>query len=556
MIKRLILGISLVALLIQSCGKKKGGESELGKVFRYNQAEGLSSLDPAFARNQANTWATTQIYNGLFELSNDLTIPSLVDTWEISENGLTYTFTLKKGIHFHDNEVFPDGKGREVKAEDIVYSFKRLINPATASTGAWVFNDKVLHDSKGMAVDTCFKATSDYTLKIYLHQPFSAFLQILAMPYTFIVCKEAVEKYGKDFRIHPVGTGPFMFKSWEEGNSLVLVKNTTYWKKDESSNKLPYLDAVQISFIPDKNQEFLTFQQGKLDFVSGLEENSKDMILNKNGTINDEFKSKYIIQKVPYLNTEYIGFQLDPSKYQDKKSPLLNKKFRQALSWAINRTELVSFVLNNLGTPGTSGFVPAALPSFDKEKVIGYNYNTEKALALLKEAGYPEGKGLPELKLNTTNQSKAVAEYLQKQWAAIGVNVKIEINQAATHQELADNGKINFFRGSWLGDYPDAENYLSCFYSKNFTPVGPNKTHFSNLTFDKLYEKALMENDGWKRFEIYQEMDQIIMNEAPVIVLFYDEVLRLNQKYVKGLETDGMNILRLEKVDIVTEPNN
>jgi peptide/nickel transport system substrate-binding protein len=134
--------------------------------------------------------------------------------------------------------------------------------------------------------------------------------------------------------------------------------------------------------------------------------------------------------------------------------------------------------------------------------------------------------------------------------------VKIEINQAATHQELADNGKINFFRGSWLGDYPDAENYLSCFYSKNFTPVGPNKTHFSNLTFDKLYEKALMENDGWKRFEIYQEMDQIIMNEAPVIVLFYDEVLRLNQKYVKGLETDGMNILRLEKVDIVTEPNN
>jgi ABC-type transport system substrate-binding protein len=366
------IGVLIVVLIVLvSCGKKttESAGNDDKKVFRYNQAEGFNSLDPAFARNQANTWATTQIFNGLFELSNDLFVhPSIADTWTISEDGLSYTINLRKDVSFHDDAAFANGKGRGVVASDFVHSFKRIVDPKTASPGAWVFNDKVLKGKDGSVSDTAFKAVDDYTLKIYLNKPFPAFLQILSMPYTFVVPKEATEKYGKEFGSHPVGTGPFVFKSYEPGNSLILVKNENYWKKDDGGKKLPYLDAIQVSFIADRGQEFLTFQQGKLDFVSGLDDNSKDLVLNQDGSVKDDFKNKFLVNKVPYLNTEYIGFQLDPKYYKDKSHPFFNKKVRQAMAYAINREEMVSYVLNSLGTPGTSGFVPAALPPLIRKK--------------------------------------------------------------------------------------------------------------------------------------------------------------------------------------------
>ncbi|MFA0960777.1 ABC transporter substrate-binding protein [Roseivirga sp. BDSF3-8] len=556
MLRQFLLSVAVVGFLA-SCSSSGGTDREDAgqkKVFRYNQAEGISSLDPAFARNQANIWATTQMFNGLFELNEDLyPVASLADTWKISEDGTTYTFRIRKGVNFHDNEVFEGGKGREIKAADFVYSFKRILDPATASTGAWIFNDKVKRDENGEIAEDWIEAVDDYTLVLRLEKPFGPFLEILTMPYAFVVPQEAVEKYGKDFRTHPIGTGPFVFKSWEEGNNLILLRNENYWRKDENGRQLPHLDAVQVTFINDKNQEFMTFQQGKLDFMSGNQADLTEQILAENGEVKEELREKFVVQKVPYLNTEYIGFMMNPDKYENKNHPLLNKDFRKALSSAINREEMISYLLNGLGTPGTSGIVPEALPSFSRDKVKGYTYDPKKAAEYLKAAGFPEGKGVPELTLHTTIQSKPIIEYLQKQWEAIGVKVNIEINQVATHQEMVDNGKVVFFRGSWLGDYPDAENYLSMFYSGNFAPAGPNKTNFSNKAFDDLYNKARYESEGFNRVDMYQAMDNIIVEEAPIIVLFYDEVLRLKQNYVKGLEPNPMNIPRLERVDFASQ---
>ena len=528
-------------------------EGENAKVFRYNQAEGLSSLDPAFARNQANVWAITNLYSGLFELSPDMyPVPNMAESWDVSEDGITYTFNLKKGIYFHDSQAFGDGKGREVTASDFEYSFRRLLDPATASTGSWIFNDKVkLNEKRDGFAENWVEAVGPYKLVVRLEKPFGPFLEILTMPYTFVVPKEAVDKWGKDFRKHPVGTGPFQFKSWDEGNSLILVKNQNYWKKDENSKQLPYLDAVVVSFIQDRNQELLTFQQKKLDFMSGIQANSIDLILDKNGLVKEDLKGKFVVQKVPYLNTEYIGFQMDPKIYQDPKHPVLNKNFRKAMNYAINRKELVSYVFNNLGSPGVGGIIPPAIKYFKENGTVGYDYDTKKAEELLKAAGYPGGKGLPTLKLYTTIQSKPMVEYLQKQWSAVGIPVEIEINQTPTHQELVDNSKVNFFRGSWLGDYPDAENYLAMFYSKYYSPAGPNKTHFASASFDQLYEKARYESEGFNRLDLYREMDKIIVEEAPVIVLFYDEVVRLTQNYVTGLDPNPMNILNLERANFM-----
>ncbi len=527
----------------------EGGKSKTDKkVFRYNQAEALTSLDPAFARNQANIWATTQLYNGLVELDQELkTGPAIAKSWEISEDGKTYTFHLRDDVYFHDSEVFPEGKGRKVRAQDFAYSFRRIVDPATASTGAWVFNDKVLTDATGAISDTAFVAVNDSTFRVYLQAPFIAFLEILTMPYAYVVPQEAVTQYGKDFRAKPVGTGPFRFKLWDEGNAIVMLRNPNYWKRDTAGVQLPYLDAVQVSFITDKKSEFLTFMQGKLDFLSGIKEGSRDLILNQDGTVQDDFKDKFTVQKVPYLNTEYIGFQLDPAKLKDATPALQDKRVRQALNYAINKKEMIAYFRNNIGKPGHSGMVPPSLPSYNDSLVRGYSYNPSKAIALLQAAGF-SAKNPLQLRLSTVQEHKELAEYMQKKWAEVGAVVQIDINQAPAHQETVDNGRAAFFMKSWLGDYPDAENYLALFYSKNFSPAGPNKTHFSNAAFDRLYEQAKLERDIKKRWQLYQQMDQIVVEESPVIVLFYDEVVRLTQHNIKGLKANPMNTLNLERV--------
>ncbi|WP_044016713.1 ABC transporter substrate-binding protein [Hymenobacter sp. APR13] len=522
------------------------------RVFRYNQPESLTSLDPAFARNQANTWAVTQLYNGLVALDDSLRpSPSVARRYEISPDGKTYTFWLRPEVHFHDDAVFAGGKGRRVLAQDFVYSFKRLLDGPTASPGGWIFRGKVLETSAGEPSDTAFVAMNDSTLRIHLREPFIPFLGILTMPYAYVVPREAVQKYGKDFREHPVGTGPFVFKQWDEGNAIIYHRNPNYWKKDAQGQPLPYLDAVQISFIQDRKTEFLTFMQGKLDFLSGIRSGSRDLIMYPDGTVREDFQGKFQLQKVPYLNTEYLGMQQDPANLRGDNAEtgraLRDKRVRQALNYALNKPEFLAYFLNNVGKPGNSGFVPASLPSFSAALVPGYTYQPEKARALLKAAGYGPGKPL-KLRLSTVAETKEYCEYYQKKWAEVGVQVEIDVNQGAAHGELIDNGRAAFFTRSWLGDYPDAENYLALFYSKNFAPAGPNKTHFRSPAYDRLYEQAKLEQNTEKRYELYRQMDRLIVEECPVVAVYYDEVVRLTQNNVRGLTPNPMNQLVLERV--------
>ena len=301
---------SLAALLLLAgCHDAARPAADERRVFRYNQPEALSSLDPAFSRNQANSWAVSQLFNGLMELDSTLLpVPALARRYSISPDGRLYTFVLRPGVRFHDSDVFAGGKGRAVTAADFVYSFRRILDAATASSGGWIFRGKVLEKPDGNPSDTAFVAVNDSTLRIHLKEPFIPFLGILTMPYAYVVPHEAVAKYGKDFREHPVGTGPFQFKLWDEGNVLLYERNPGYWRTDRQGNKLPYLDAVAVSFLPDRKTEFLTFMQGKLDFLSGIRAGSRDLIMHPDGTIRDDFKGKFTVQKAPYLNTEYLAF--------------------------------------------------------------------------------------------------------------------------------------------------------------------------------------------------------------------------------------------------------
>ena len=232
----------------------------------------------------------------------------------------------------------------------------------------------------------------------------------------------------------------------------------------------------------------------------------------------------------------------------EKENPLLNKKVRQAINYGFDRREMIRFLRRGVGKPAESGFTPFGLKSFDADGVKGYTYQPEKAKELLKEAGYTNGAGLPEMKLYTNETYKEFALYISKQLERIGLNVKVEISQPAILREWMSQSKVNLFWGSWLADYPDAENYFAFFYSKNGSP--PNYTRFNNPAFDRLYEMALAENDDARRFDLYHQMERIIIDEAPVVPLYYDEVLRFSQKNISGLEPNALNLLDLRRVKI------
>lgn len=534
-LQKLLYIIFIFSLI--SCAKNKDDNRV---VFKLNMDVGVTSLDPAFARNQMNIWCVNSLFNGLTQLDTNLQVkPSIAKSWEASTDGLTYTFHLRSDVYFHDNELFQNGKGRLVTAQDFVYSFHRIIDPKVASAGAWIFNDKI--DSTKP-----FEALNDTTFVVHLQKPFPAFPSLMTIQYCSVVPKEVCEYYGKEFRNHPVGTGPFKFKYWKEGEVMVFLKNEHYFEK-ENGQQLPYLDAIKISFISDKQTAFLAFLKNDLDFFSGIDGSYRNDVLYKNGNLKEKYNNRFALVKSPYLNTEYLGMLVDSNLSIVKNSPLKNKKIRQAINYAIDRKKMIQYLQNSIGIPGHAGFLPEGMPGYDKSKVKGYSYQPEKAKQLLAEAGYPEGKNLPEITLNTTSTYRDLIEFVQSELQNIGIKTKVEVHQGSSLRELISKNNVNFFRGSWIADYPDGENYLAVFYSKNFVPNGPNYTHFSSKKFDQLFEASFFEKNDSIRFQLYQEMERLVLEESPMVILFYDQSVRLIPKNITGLPNNPLNILDLKR---------
>ena len=532
-----IIFFLLFLVPIYSCQDKTTFQNK--NIFRYNESKGIATLDPAFAKTQVLIWPTNQIYNGLVQMDNNLTIkPCIAKKWIITNSGKTYQFIIRDDVYFHDHKIFKNGKGRKLTANDFEYSLNRVINPKTASPGSWIFNNV---ENKGI------KAINDTILQIQLKNPFPAFLGLLSMQYCSAVPFEIVEFYGNDFRNNPVGTGPFQFKIWKEGEKLVLVKNPKYFEKDRLGYSLPYLDAISIRFINDKQSEFLEFLKGNIDFISGLNPTNKDELITKNGNLNPKYRDQLKMLRQPYLNTEYLAFLLDSSKINNKSSPVLNKKIRQAINYGFDREKMMKYLRNSIGTPALNGFIPKGLPPFS-EDFIGFNYNPGKTRELLIEAGFPNGKGLQPITLTTTSDYLDLCEYIQQQLAQFGIEIIIDVNTGATFRDMVANSKLEFFRGSWIADYPDAENYLALFYSKNFSPAGPNYAHYLNKDYDKTYEQAMLEVNDSIRNCLYNKMNHMIINDAVIVPLYYDEVMRFVKNNISGFESNPMNLLILKYV--------
>ncbi len=547
--------------------KEAKGGKYYGGVFKSNETEYFRSLYPPNITEVGGHRIANQIYEGLVIFDQkDLTVkPALAESWNISDDGLTYTFNLRKGVMFHDDPCFPNGKGREVKAKDIKYCYDRWCSFDVNNKGYDFIKDRILGSVEHhkatqngeQPAGGCkgIRVIDEYTVEVRLERPLGFFMNLLSLAFGFIYPEEAVEKYGDDMRIKTVGTGPFTIKTLRENDAVILVRNENYWGVDSHGNQLPYLNALRWSFIAEKKSELLALKQGKLDFMFRFPLEMVDEIYNdESKQLTEEYKN-YQYQESPSMTTQYYGFKNMGEIFN-------NKKLRQAFNYAVDREKIVRYTVKGAGIPGQHGIVPPAYTGFPTSSVKGFKYNPSKAKQLMAEAGYPNGKGFPEIDLQINSgggRNEQVAEAIQKMLVD-NLNIKLNITKMpfAQHLEACETSKAEFWRAGWIADYPDPENFLNLLYGGHIPDKMTdrsylNTTRFKNAEFDALYDKAMTITDQMERYKVYAEMDKIAAEYGPWLILFYTKDRRLLRSNVRNFPQNPMEYRLLREVYLVPE---
>lgn len=565
----------LIFLSIISCGKKDKpnntdylmkakGNRFYGGVFRMNESEYIKTLFPPSITDAFSYRIANQIYEGLLKFDQEyLTLKNgIAEKYTVSDDGLTYTFTLKKGVLFHDADCFPGGKGREVTAEDVKFCFTFLCTSSPHNLGYEVFKgtlkgaDAYFNESKDGHTPQFdiegIKVLDKYTIQFMLEKKSSLFLYNLARPFTYIYPREAFEKYGLDMRVKPVGTGPFYLSSIDEDIVVILKKNLNYYGIDSLGNKLPFLDALEVRFMKDRKAELLEFKKGNLDMIYRLPTDQIIEIVEDamNKTKNGEY-TKYIMQREPEMSAHYLMFNQQNTLFKDKN-------LRKAIAFAIDRTKILEYVLQGEGfKPGINGITPPVFEGYDINKIRGYELNIDSAKYYLNKAGFPNGKDFPKTTLYLNSDAERnvyVAQEVQKQLKDnLNIDIELQVVPFAQHLENAMNGKSNFFRIGWLADFPNPENFLYLFYGANVPKDKdkasfPNLSRYKNTAYDDYYQKAMAANSINETVENFLKAEQVLMNDAGVLVLWYDEGYRLLQPYVKNFPNNPMQYRDLSDV--------
>ncbi len=544
----------------------KGGVY-MGGVMRLNEVEAFKSLNPIAVNENVGFHIGTQLFEGLVKFNQtDLSIePAVAARWESNENQTEWTFHIRHGIMFHPDACFPDGKARAVTANDVKFCFDKLCtsDPNNAQFDV-TLKDRVIGANeafesskagKNMSVSG-LKAVNDSTLIISLKSPFAGFLNIMAMPGCWIYPKEALDKYGLDLRIHPVGTGPFLMETVKEGEVLIMKRNPDYYGFDKDGNKLPYLDGIKYTFIREKKAEILEFKSGNLDMVYRLPVEIFHEIM---GDLEHakERKTDFQILNSPAFNTNYLGFNCISSTFN-------KKEVRLAFNYAIDRHKITDFTLQGEGSSADYGMVPY-VDAFEKDGynfkgLKGYTFDPAKAKELMKKAGFPDGKGFPKvtLQINSGGGNNILIAEVVQQMLKENLNVDVDINTVpfAEHIEQVQSGKSDFFRFAWFADYPDPETFLTLFYGKH-VPTGAteksfiNYFRFKNARFDSLFAASFTEPDKAKRYGLLSQAEQVVLDEAPFMPIFYDENYSLEQLNVRNFPQNPLNYFDLSVVYLI-----
>lgn len=536
-------------------GAENGASSSLPVLQLPIPSDGPKSMDPIQGSTQYDNICVSQVYETLLQfkyLVRPFAMePLLLESMpEVSDDGLTYHFKLKPNVHFHDDACFPEGKGRELTSQDVIYSLKRLADDsAGGNRNWWIVRETIqgfdeYREQQNAAEKFNYdapvsgmKILNDREFEITLVEPIQRFLWTLTMFQTSIVPREAVEKYGNRFGRQPVGTGPYTMKpeDWTPNQSMILAANPNYHEcyypsehmpEDEDRNlhqsagqRLPLNGGIVYRFFVEEQPMWLQFRQGDLAYSRVPRDNFSEAFNRRTRKLRSEFVDEGIQDNaVPLLDFIFYGFNMEDELlggYTDK-----NRYLRQAISLAIDWDERNNVVYNDTATL-YDGMIPPGLDGHPKDGHAQVNFrgpDLQKARELLAKAGYPNGEGLPTIDYYSSLEGpgKQMAELTQRQLKKIGVNINPRLDVFSTFIESINNKKASFFSFAWGSDYPDAENNLALFYGPNESP-GSNHFNYKNAEFDALYEKIRAMPSSPERTKIYEQMRDIVTNDAPYI---------------------------------------
>ncbi len=506
-----LLGPGVVPGLAQ---EQAGGKLLEGGVYRRPLGNDPATLDPARISDIYSRSVAQQIFDGLVQFDHTLTtVPALAQFWTASRDGLTWTFTLRKGVKFHH--------GREVTADDVIYSLTRIVDPRTKSgaadlflsiRGAQEFRDGTARRISGLT------ALDPHTVRVTLTEATVPFVSVLAVGHAKIVPRELVEQQGEAFGSHPVGTGPFKFVRWERGRELVLAQNADYF------DGAPRLSRVVYKVFPGEqvDQMYQEFQSGALEDSPLPAKDYRQVIASQ----------KRLYFRRPMFSLRHYGFNT-------RLKPLDDRRIRQALIYAIDREAIVSEIFldryllaRGILPPGTQGFNPKLNP---------YSYDPAKARELLAEAGYPGGRRLPPVTIWSSVKHEGIIrehERIRKDLEAVGVRVEFQyLTDWPSFSKMMAERKMPVFLHAWFADVPDPDNFLfKLFYSQS----PRNFFAYANPAVDNLLLQARREADSARRVELYRRAEGLILEDAPIIPIWHYTYERLFQPYVRSVEVNGL----------------
>lgn len=572
---KLLLALSLL-MSVNACTKKKDSDakSEDGrKVFQHLRTSAERSLDPMGQFDQASAQVVGLVYDTLLQysyLKRPYTLePNLLSEMPTKQkDNKTYIFKIRKGVFFHDDAAFPGGKGRELKADDVIYSIMRFAD-SHVNTLSYVllkgyveglddFREISRKQAKGFDYSkfpvSGLKKIDDYTVSVQ----FTFDNPLALFPFAFsgmsMMAKEVVEKYGEDLTKHPIGTGPFYFKKYSRRGKHVLVKNPRYHQTyptvgmpgdkeagllKDAGKKLPLIDELHLPLIEETQPAMLKFKKGQIHWIGMNKDEFNNMaVKNPDGSfaLKGDWAKKFEMYTEPYVSSFYMKFNMSDKLVGQ------NKALRQAIALGMDRQGYIDLMQNGRGIPLNS-IVPVTINGNEKlTDAQWYGYDKELAKKKLAEAGYPGGKGLPPITIEYRATSKDVRqqfEFYRSNWADLGIKVNANFQTFSNFLKKTESGNFQIADAGWGADYPDAENFYQLLYSKNKAP-GPNDGNFSNKKYDELYEKSRFMVNGPERFAIFKQMNAIIKDEVPMLLIYNPLSFGLYQPSVENMKRNMM----------------
>ena len=495
----LVLVFVFTALFAQT--PKKGG------VLVFGRAGDAVGLDPARETDGESFYIADNIYNCLVEFKPGTTeiIPALAESWSVSDDGLVYTFKLRRGVKFHDGTSF--------NADAVVFSLKRQLdeNHPYYQYGPWKYWGYM--DMSGIISDIV--AVDNYTVKFTLKKAEAPFIANLAMNFAAIMSPTAVKKYKEDYTNNPVGTGPFKFVSWVKDDNIVVERFDGYW------GKKAYLDRVIFKVVPDATARFLALRKGEVDII--------DFPSPEDIPTIKKTKGLKVVQQAG-LNVGYLAMNTE-------KKPFDNKLVRQAVNYAINKSDIIKGVYGDLGQPAKNP-IPPGMWSYNND-VVDYAYNPTKAKQLLAQAGYPDGFSttfwaMPVSRPYNPN-GKKVAEIMQNQLAQVGIKASIVSYDWGTYLDKTDNGEHDMALLGWTGDNGDPDNFLWVLLSAPAAvkPAG-NIAFWKDAEFTSLIKQAKESSDVALRTSLYKKAQIVFKEEAPWVPIAHSIVVEPMRESVQG----------------------